>query len=122
MPEGAPMGSLDGRVAIVTGAAHGLGRLHAIRLAAEGARVVVNDLGADVEGKGSDASAAQAVVSEIAAAGGEAVAHYGDVASFADAEGLVAAAVERFGDLHILINNAGFTRDSLIYNMTEKDF
>jgi 3-oxoacyl-[acyl-carrier protein] reductase len=116
------MGSLDGRVAIVTGAAHGLGRLHALNLAKEGARVVVNDLGADVEGKGNDASAAQQVVNEIVAAGGDAVAHYGDVASFADAEALIQTAAERFGDLHILINNAGFTRDALIYSMTEKDF
>lgn len=116
------MASLDGKVAVVTGAAHGLGRLHAINLAKEGARVVVNDLGVDVEGKGKDQSAAQQVVNEIAAAGGAAVAHFGDVANFADAEALIRCAVDRFGDLHILINNAGFTRDNLIYKMTERDF
>ncbi len=116
------MGLLDGKVAVVTGAAHGLGRLHAINLAQQGARVVVNDLGVDVEGVGADQSAAQKVVNEIAAAGGDAVAHYGDVASFPDAEALVRKAVDHFGDLHILINNAGFTRDNLIYKMSEKDF
>ncbi len=96
------MGDLDGKVAIVTGAAHGLGRLHALGLAAQGARVVVNDLGTAADGSGRDESAAQAVVDEIKSAGGDAIAH--------------------FGDLHILINNAGFTRDGTIFNMTEEEF
>lgn len=116
------MAALDGKVAIVTGAAHGLGRLHAQNLAKQGARVVVNDLGVDALGQGADQSAAQQVVNEIKAAGGDAVAHFGDVASFADAEALIRCAVDRFGDLNILINNAGFTRDNLIYKMSEKDF
>jgi 3-oxoacyl-[acyl-carrier protein] reductase len=116
------MGSLDGKVAVVTGAAHGLGRLHALGLAAEGARVVVNDLGVAADGSGRDPSAAQAVVDEIAAAGGEAVAHTGDVADFADAEGMIRTAIDTWGDLNILINNAGFTRDGTIFNLSEEDF
>jgi len=116
------MGSLDGKVAVVTGAAHGLGRLHALGLAAEGARVVVNDLGVAADGSGRDETAAQAVVDEIASAGGEAVAHFGDVADFGDAESMIAKAVETWGDLHILVNNAGFTRDGTIFNLSEQDF
>ena len=116
------MGELDGKVAVVTGAAHGLGRHHALGLAAEGARVVVNDLGVDAAGSGRDESAAQAVVEEIVAAGGEAVAHFGDVADWNDGQALVKKAVDTFGDLNILVNNAGFTRDSTIFNMSEEDF
>jgi 3-oxoacyl-[acyl-carrier protein] reductase len=116
------MGSLDGKVAVVTGAAHGLGRLHALGLAAEGAKVVVNDLGVAADGSGRDESAAQAVVEEIGEAGGEAVAHFGDVADFGDAEAMIAKAVDTWGDLHILVNNAGFTRDGTIFNLTEEDF
>ncbi|MBW2315683.1 MAG: SDR family NAD(P)-dependent oxidoreductase [Deltaproteobacteria bacterium] len=116
------MGSLEGKVAVVTGAAHGLGRLHALGLAAEGARVVVNDLGVAADGSGRDDSAAQAVVDEIKSAGGEAIAHSGDVADFADAEGMIQAAIETYGDLNILVNNAGFTRDGTIFNLTEDEF
>jgi len=116
------MSSLDGKVAVITGAAHGLGRGHALYLAQQGARIVVNDLGADVTGAGEDESAAQQVVDEIREAGGEAVAHYGDAADFGAAEGMVRSAVENFGSLDILILNAGFTRDSIIYNMSEQDF
>jgi len=116
------MGSLDGMVAVVTGAAHGLGRLHALGLAAEGAKLVVNDLGVAVDGSGRDDSAAQAVVEEIRKAGGEAVAHGGDVADFADAEAMIHKAIDTFGDLNILINNAGFTRDGTIFNLTEDEF
>jgi len=116
------MGSLDGKVAIVTGAAHGLGRLHALGLAAEGARVVVNDLGVASDGSGRDPSAAQAVVEEITGAGGEALAHTGDVADFADAEAMIRAAIDGFGGLDILINNAGFTRDGTIFNLSEDEF
>lgn len=116
------MSSLDGKVAVITGAAHGLGRGHALYLAQQGARIVVNDLGADVTGSGADESAAQQVVDEIREAGGEAVAHYGDAADFTAAEGMVRSAVENFGSLDILILNAGFTRDAIIYNMSEQDF
>ena len=108
------MGSLDGKVAVVTGAAHGLGRLHALGLAAEGAAVVVNDLGVAADGSGRDDSAAQAVVDEIKAAGGEAVAHSGDVADFApipDGEYLVRVGTENrqhvMGHISLLGYNGG---------------
>ena len=114
--------SLDGKVAVVTGGANGLGRIHALQLAAQGARVVVNDLGATVDGSGRDEASAQAVVDEIKAQGGDATAHFGDVANWDDAKALVGAAVESFGDLHILVNNAGFTRDATLFNMTEEQF
>ena len=116
------MGTLDGKVAIVTGAANGLGRSHALELAKQGARIVVSDLGVSVDGKGRDESAARAVVEEIEKMGGEAVPHFGDVASFADAQAMIKTAVDAFGDLNILICNAGFTRDSVIFNMSEEDF
>ena len=116
------MGDLDGKVAIVTGGARGLGRVEAIDLARQGARVVVNDLGVAADGTGRDESAAMAVVDEIRAFGGEAVTHFGDVASWSDAQGLIRTAIERFGDLHVLVNNAGFLRDAVLFNMTERDF
>ena len=113
---------LDGKVAVVTGAAHGLGRIHALGLAAEGAKVVVNDLGASVDGQGTDESAAQAVVDEIKAAGGEAIAHFGDVADWGAAQSMIRTAIDSYGDLNILINNAGFTRDATLFTMTEDQF
>ncbi len=113
---------LEGKVAIVTGGAHGLGRLEAIDLARSGARVVVNDLGTRADGSGSDESAAQAVVDEIRAMGGEAVAHFGDVADWNDSQALIKRAIDEFGDLHILVNNAGFLRDATLFNMSEEDF
>jgi len=113
---------LDGRVAIVTGAARGLGRVEALELARQGARVVVNDLGASGDGSGRDEGPARAVVDEIKALGGEAVPHFGDVAVWNDARALIATAIETFGDLHILVNNAGFVRDKMIFNMTEDEF
>jgi NAD(P)-dependent dehydrogenase (short-subunit alcohol dehydrogenase family) len=116
------MGALDGRVAIVTGAGRGLGREHARFLAAEGARVVVNDLGAALDGSGDDRTAAQQVVDEIRALGGEAVANDEDVADWDGGRRLVAAAIEAFGDLHVLVNNAGILRDRVIVNMTEEDW
>jgi 3-oxoacyl-[acyl-carrier protein] reductase len=116
------MSSLEGKVAIVTGAANGLGRAHALALASLGARVVVNDLGTSVDGGGRDESAARAVVEEIGKQGGEAVAHFGDVADFQDARSLIQTAVDAFGDLNIVILNAGFTRDGIIFNMSEQDF
>lgn len=116
------MGSLQGRVAIITGAGRGLGRAHALLFATEGASVVVNDLGSAKDGSGTDPSAAEAVVAEIVAAGGTAVASTHDVADWADAERLVRCAIDAFGDLDILINNAGIVRDRTIVNMTEAEW
>jgi 3-oxoacyl-[acyl-carrier protein] reductase len=116
------MSSLEGKVAVITGAANGLGRAHALKLASLGARVVVNDLGTAADGKGRDESAARAVVEEIEKAGGEAVPHFGDVADWNTAQSLVKTAVDSFGDMNIIILNAGFTRDGIIFNMSEEDF
>lgn len=113
---------LDGKVAVVTGGATGLGRCHALELARLGARVVVNDLGAKADGSGRDESAARAVCEEIRALGGEAAPHFGDVADFDAAKGLVETAVGTFGDLNVLVCNAGFLRDAILFNMTERDF
>ena len=114
--------TLDGRVAIVTGAGRGLGRSHSLFLAAEGARVVVNDLGGDLLGRGSDPSAAQQVVAEIESAGGRAVASHHDVADWRQAGEMVSLAIESFGDLHVLVNNAGILRDRALANMTEDEW
>jgi NAD(P)-dependent dehydrogenase (short-subunit alcohol dehydrogenase family) len=111
------MEQLSGRVAIVTGAGAGLGRCYARELARQGAKVVVNDLGTDWQGSGRDERAADAVVHEIRESGGEAVACFGDVASFADARGLIETAVSTYGDLDIVVNNAGFVRDRMVFNM-----
>jgi 3-oxoacyl-[acyl-carrier protein] reductase len=116
------MADLDGKVAIVTGAAHGLGRIHALNLARLGARVVVNDLGTKADGSGRDEAPARAVVEEIRRLGGEAVAHFGDAADWNDAQALVGTALASFGDLHVLVNNAGFARDATLFNMSEQDF
>ncbi len=116
------MGSLDGRVAIITGAGRGIGREHALLFAAEGAKVVVNDLGGAIDGSGDDRSAAQQVVDEITARGGTAVANGENVADWGGGERLVRAAVEAFGDLHVLVNNAGILRDRVLVNMTEEDW
>ncbi|MHB1446462.1 MAG: SDR family oxidoreductase [Acidimicrobiales bacterium] len=116
------MGHLDGKVAIVTGAGRGIGRGEALLLATEGARVVVNDLGTSAEGGGTDLSVAQAVVDEIEAAGGKAVANGDDVASWDGARHLIDTAVEAFGGLDILVNNAGFLRDAMSFNMDEEAF
>ncbi|MDX6518582.1 MAG: hypothetical protein QOF50_1428, partial [Gaiellaceae bacterium] len=99
------MPSLDGKVAIVTGAGRGIGREHALALAAAGATVVVNDLGATLAGEGSDTTPAQQVVAEIEAAGGVAAANGDDVADFAGAERMVAQAIDAYGRLDILVNN-----------------
>jgi NAD(P)-dependent dehydrogenase (short-subunit alcohol dehydrogenase family) len=107
------MGYLDGRVAIVTGAGRGLGREHALLFAAEGARVVVNDV---------DVEPAAEVVEEIRGIGGEAIVNTDDIASWKGGEALVEAAVGAFGDLHVLVNNAGFIRDRALVNMTEDDW
>ncbi len=113
---------LAGRVAIVTGGAGALGRAHALRLAAEGASVVVNDLGCDLGGVGSDDSRAAQVVQEIRAAGGAAIISGHDVSDWAQAEAMVQLAIETFGGLHILVNNAGIVRDRLFANMSEAEW
>src|SRR5579875_3115141 len=100
------MGALDGRVAIITGAGRGIGREHALLFAAEGANVVVNDLGGAVDGSGDDRTAAEQVVAEIREQGGEAVANHDDVADWEGGRRLIEAAIEAFGELHVLVNNA----------------
>jgi NAD(P)-dependent dehydrogenase (short-subunit alcohol dehydrogenase family) len=112
----------EGRVAIVTGAGRGLGRAHALKLAAHGARVVVNDLGGNPAGVGSDLTPAQEVAAEIVRAGGEAVADGSDVASFVGAAALVKRAVDAFGRLDVVVNNAGILRDRMLVNMTEDEW
>ena len=116
------MGALEGRVAIITGAGRGLGREHALLFAAEGAKVVINDVGGANDGSGSDATPAEEVVAEIRAQGGEAVANADDISNWDGAQGLVNAAIEAFGDLDILINNAGILRDRVLVNMTEQEW
>src|SRR5829696_3587486 len=116
------MGALEGRVAIITGAGRGLGREHALLFAAEGAKVVVNDVGGANDGAGADATPAQEVVDEIEAAGGGAVANYDDISDWEGAQRLVNTAIEAFGDLDILINNAGILRDRVLVNMTEREW
>jgi NAD(P)-dependent dehydrogenase (short-subunit alcohol dehydrogenase family) len=113
---------LQDRVAIVTGAGRGIGREHALLFAAEGAKVVVNDLGGNLDGTGADTAPAQQVVDEIEAAGGTAVANYDDVSDFEGARRLVNQAVETFGDLHVLVNNAGILRDRMLANMSAEEW
>jgi NAD(P)-dependent dehydrogenase (short-subunit alcohol dehydrogenase family) len=115
-------GLLQGKVAVVTGAGGGIGRAHALALAREGARVVVNDLGTDRHGGGRGAEMADAVVAEVRAAGGEAVASYDSVATREGADGIVWAATSRFGGIDVLVNNAGILRDRTVLNMSEDDF
>ena len=116
------MPSLDGKIAIVTGAGRGIGREHALALARAGASVVVNDLGATLAGEGADATPAQEVVAEIEGFGGAAVADGENVADFAGAERMVRRAVDSFGRLDVLVNNAGITRDRMLVNMTEEEW
>lgn len=115
-------GRLAGRVAIVTGAGRGLGRAHALRLAAEGASVVVNDLGVDLAGSGADPNPAEEVVTEIVRSGGKAASSHHDIADWKSARELVDFTVDRFGDLHVLVNNAGILRDRTLANMTEEEW
>src|SRR5947209_350084 len=116
------MGALDGRVAIITGSGRGIGREHALLFAQEGAKVVVNDLGGAIDGSGDDRTAAEQVVDEIKAMGGEAVANADNVADWEGGQRLINTAVETFGDLHILVNNAGILRDRVLVNMTEEEW
>ncbi|MFJ6388686.1 SDR family oxidoreductase [Streptomyces sp. NPDC091972] len=115
-------GICDGRVVVVTGAGRGLGRAHALAFAAEGARVVVNDLGVGLDGTPDPDSPAFLVAEEIRAAGGEAVAHGGDIATSDGAASLVRAALEAYGRLDTLVNNAGFLRDRMLVNLDEDDW
>jgi NAD(P)-dependent dehydrogenase (short-subunit alcohol dehydrogenase family) len=116
------MGVLEGRVCAITGAGRGIGREHALLFASEGALVLVNDLGGATDGSGADVSAAQAVVEEIKGAGGEAVANTDDVSSWDGAASLIAQAVDAFGRLDVLVNNAGILRDAFIGSMTEEQW
>ncbi|MDP9067088.1 MAG: SDR family oxidoreductase [Actinomycetota bacterium] len=116
------MPSLDGRVAIVTGAGRGIGREHALALANAGAKIVVNDLGGSTAGEGSDQTPAQQVADEIKGRGGEATANYDNVADFEGAGRMIAQAVSDFGRLDILVNNAGILRDRMLVSMTEDEW
>ncbi len=116
------MGSLEGRVAIITGAGRGIGREHALLFAAEGAKIVVNDLGGANDGTGADASPAEQTAADIRAMGGEAIVNGDNVADWEGAQRLINSAVEAFGDLDILVNNAGILRDRVLINMTEDEW
>jgi NAD(P)-dependent dehydrogenase (short-subunit alcohol dehydrogenase family) len=116
------MGALEGRVAIITGAGRGIGREHALLFAAEGAKVVVNDLGGNADGTGGDKTPAEEVVHEIEQMGGEAIANGDNVASWEGGQRMVNSAIEAFGKLDILVNNAGILRDRVLVNMTEEEW
>ena len=116
------MPSLEGKVAIVTGAGRGIGREHSLALAKAGAKIVVNDLGGSTHGEGSDQTPAQQVADEIKAAGGQATANYDNVADFQGAENMVKQAIGEFGRLDILVNNAGILRDRMLVSMTEEEW
>src|SRR5271169_6167551 len=116
------MGLLDGKVAVVTGAGHGIGRGEALELARQGAKVVVNDVGGSVHGEGEDKLPAEEVAEIIRSRGGEATPNDDDVADWAGASALVRQAVDEFGRLDILVNNAGIVRDGMIFSMTEDAF
>lgn len=116
------MGMLDGKTAIVTGGGRGLGRAHCLALAAAGAAVVVNDLGGGLHGEAAQESPAEEVVAEIVATGGRAVANHASVSDWKAAEAMVAQAVDEFGRLDIVVNNAGIVRDRMLFSMTEEEF
>jgi len=115
-------GLVDGRVVIITGAGRGIGRAHALAFAAEGAKVVVNDIGAGADGSATGESPAEQVVAEIIAAGGQAVVNGDDVADWAGAENLIKTAIDTFGGLDVLVNNAGFMRDRMLVGMSEGEW
>ncbi|MEY2567469.1 MAG: hypothetical protein QOE35_1998 [Actinomycetota bacterium] len=115
-------GMCEDRVAVVTGAGRGIGREYALMLASEGAKVVVNDLGGDRDGSGADLSPAQQVVKEIEALGGEAVVNGGDVSDFTAAKQMIDQAIDTFGGLDVVVNNAGILRDRMLVNMTEEEW
>jgi NAD(P)-dependent dehydrogenase (short-subunit alcohol dehydrogenase family) len=112
----------EGRVCVVTGAGRGIGREHALMLAAHGAKVVVNDLGGSMDGDGVSIGPAHDVVAEIVAAGGEAVANGDDISSWSGAKALIDQAVDTYGDLHVVVNNAGILRDRMLTNMSEEEW
>ena len=112
----------EGRIAIVTGAGRGIGREHALSLARHGAKVVVNDLGGNIDGSGGDLSPAAQVVEEIKGMGGEAVVNGDDISTWVGAQQLINTAIETFGDLHVVVNNAGILRDRMLTNMTEEEW
>ncbi len=116
------MGICDNRTVIITGAARGLGRAYALAFAAEGANVVVNDIGTSLGGEGRDTSAADGVVAEIIAAGGKAIANYDDVTDWDAAGRIVQAAIDAFGDLHVVVNNAGIVRDRMFVSATIEEW
>ena len=116
------MGICDNRTVIITGAARGLGRAYALAFATEGANVVVNDIGTSLGGEGRDTSAADSVVSEIKAAGGRAIANYEDITDWDGAKRIVDAAVAAFGDLHVVVNNAGIVRDRMFVSATIEEW
>ncbi len=116
------MALLDGKVAVITGAGRGIGREEALLMAKHGAKVVVNDLGGHFDGTGQSRSPAEEVVKEIRAAGGEAVANFESVSDFKAAKRIIECAIDNFGKLNIVVNNAGILRDRMIFNMNEEDF
>ncbi|HEX9712912.1 MAG TPA: SDR family NAD(P)-dependent oxidoreductase [Actinomycetota bacterium] len=116
------MGLLDGRVAVVTGSGRGIGRAIAMELARNGAKIVINDAGVDVDGQGGSEDPAAQTVKEIEAAGGEAVANYGDVSKWDQAEGIIGSALGAFGAIDILVNNAGILRDRSLLKMSEEEY
>jgi NAD(P)-dependent dehydrogenase (short-subunit alcohol dehydrogenase family) len=116
------MGALDGRVAVITGAGRGIGREHALLFARECAKVVVNDLGGNIDGTGANAGPAHDVVEEIKAEGGEAVANTDSCADWVGGQRLIQTALDAFGELHVLVNNAGILRDRMLTNMSEAEW
>ena len=122
VPKVRPMGICEGRVCIVTGAGRGIGREHALMLAANGAKVVVNDIGGEIDGSGRSTGPAHDVVEEIVAAGGEATVNGDDISTWDGAERLIAQAVDTYGTLDVVVNNAGILRDRMLANMTEAEW
>src|ERR1700722_7803547 len=116
------MALLDGKVAVITGAGRGIGREEALLMAKHGAKIVVNDLGGHFDGSGQSRSPAEDVVKEIRAAGSEAVANYESVSDFKSARRILECALDNFGKVNIIVNNAGILRDRMIFNMSEEDF